>query len=321
MVRKLLFYYLIYITLFVVSGCSTPYSPVQTKTDTTPPTLRQIDDPLVSVDWLKQRLDDPNLVILDATVQIDFDERSQMSISSGRKGYLAGHIPNAGFADLTNDLVDNQRVYPYAIPTPEKFATAMEALGVGDDSLVVLYARDYTAWAARVWWMLRWIGFDNAVVLDGGLTAWKAAGLPITTEAVDRPAASLTIKLRPSLIVERDEVYAAINDPNVLLIDAMPAAHFRGEMQMYARTGHIPTAINVPTVFAEDGRFLSKDLLVQSHPFDPMKRAITYCGGGISASANAFAMHRLGFSDVGVYMNSLEEWAADERNPMVVPGK
>jgi len=271
---------------------------------------------LVTAEWLNAHLDDPALVVLDTSVQIDFDENGAMTNSSGLNRYKAGHIPTAGFADLTSDLVDTSSEYPYAIPAPEEFAAAMAALGVGDDSYVVLYASEYSAWAARVWWMLRWIGFDNVAVLDGGLAAWTAAGFQLSTEAADEDEAKLSVSLRPELIAGRDEVFNAINDENVMLIDAMPAAHFRGEMKMYARPGHIPSAINVPTVFAEDGRFLSHEKLVEAHPFARDKRVITYCGGGISASANAFAMHRLGFTDLAVYMNSLEEWATSPENPL-----
>lgn len=274
-------------------------------------------DSLVTAEWLKQNLDNPDLVVLDTSVVIAFDDKGSVSISSGRNQYEQEHIPTAAFADLTSDLIDTTSQYAYAIPKPEKFAAAMAALGVGDDSTVVLYATDYSAWAARVWWMLRWIGFDNARILDGGLSAWKAAGFPLSSEQVNVKPATLTVSLRSGLIAEQDEVFDAINDHNVVLIDAMPAAHYRGEMVMYGRAGHIPTAVNVPNVFAADGRFLPDKVLAGLHAFDRKKRFITYCGGGISASANAFVMHRLGFPDVGVYMNSLDEWAANPDNPLV----
>jgi len=278
-------------------------------------------DSLVTVEWLHENLDDTDLVVIDTTVQIDFSEKGELIINSGRDGYEQGHLPGAGFADLTNELVDTTSDYPYAIPTPEKFAEAMSALGVGDNTRVVLYSSNYSAWAARVWWMLRWVGFDNAAVLDGGLNAWTAAGYPLTTDATVKDAGQLTINLRPDLIADRDEVFAAINDDKVTLIDAMPAEHFRGEMVMYGRAGHIPTAINIPTVFADNGLFLTDKELNKIHPDVRDQRAITYCGGGISASANALAMHRIGFIDIAVYMNSLDEWAADPENPLDVTDK
>ena len=287
-----------------------------------PVTAQQLDarmDSLVTVHWLHGQLDSSDLVLLDATVQINFTETGEIVASSGRDHYLQEHIPNAQFADLTDDLVDTDSAYDYAIPTPEKFAMAMAALGVSDDSRVVIYSSGFSSWAARVWWMLRWIGFDKAAVLDGGLEAWVSAGYPLEAGAVNAYPGTLSIDLRPNLIAERDEVAAAIEDDQVLLIDAMPEAHYRGEMVMYGRAGHIPTAVNVPTVFEENGLFMPEEQLVQLHPFEHDVRVITYCGGGISASANAFAMHRLGFTDLAVYMNSLDEWAADPDNPLIVP--
>ena len=275
-------------------------------------------DSLVSVDWLHEHLNDPNLVVLDTTVQIDFDESGKLSISSGRDAYKKAHIPSAGFADLTSELVDTSSQYPYAIPAPERFANAMEALGVGDQSRVVLYANGYSAWAARVWWMLRWIGFDNAAVLDGGMGAWQAAGYPVSDKVPRVTRKSLTVATRPNLIADRDEVLSAISDDNVLLVDAMPEAHYRGEMVMYGRPGHIPTAINIPTVFSEDGHFLSDPALKELHSGVSKTRVITYCGGGISASANALALDRIGYTDIAVYINSLDEWASDPANPMNV---
>lgn len=166
--------------------------------------------------------------------------------------------------------------------------------------------------------MLSWIGFDNVPILDGGMNAWKSAGYELSSESPTIQEAMLTVATRPHLIADRDEVMSAIENDSVLLIDAMPPEHYRGEMVMYGRAGHIPTAVNMPNVFAEDGKFLSDTVLEEMHKFDRDKRFITYCGGGISASANAFAMHNLGFSDVAVYTNSLDEWAANPENPMTV---
>jgi thiosulfate/3-mercaptopyruvate sulfurtransferase len=278
-----------------------------------------MEDTLVTVEWLAEHLDDPDLVVLDCSVHIEQDEEGGIQISSGRADYEAGHIPSAGFADLLGDLSDTESPYQYAVPTPEAFAAAMGALGVGDNSRVVLYDTSGSVWAARVWWMLRWIGFDRAALLDGGLPAWTAAGRPLSTEPVDRDAAQLTPAPRPELIADRDEVFAAIDDGTVSIIDAMPEAHFRGEMSMYDRPGHIPSAKNVSVMalFDESGRFRSDEELAALFDGERDGRTITYCGGGIAASASAFVMTRLGYTDVSVYTASLQEWAADPENPMV----
>jgi thiosulfate/3-mercaptopyruvate sulfurtransferase len=277
-------------------------------------------DTLVTTEWLSQHLDDPDLVVLDCTVRVMPDESGGMRSESGRPDYDSGHIPTAGFADLKGALSDTSSSMDFVLPTPEAFCEAMGALGVGDDSRVVLYDGFNSVWAARVWWMLRWVGFDRAAVLDGGLGAWTAEERPLSTEPADHEARELTAAVRPELVADRDEVFAAIDDDSVSLIDVMHEPHFRGDMTMYDRPGHIPSAVNIPSMalFDDSGRFRPHEELDAMFAGDREGRAITYCGAGVAASANAFVMLRLGFTDVAVYMGSLQEWAADPSNPMVV---
>jgi thiosulfate/3-mercaptopyruvate sulfurtransferase len=277
-------------------------------------------DTLVSASWLREQLDDPELVVIDATVLIEQDSGGNLLSVNGRASYEAGHIPTAVFADFMGDLSDADSSLEFAVPSPEQFAAAMGALGVGDDSRVVLYDTNGSSWAARVWWMLRWIGFDRAALLDGGLDAWTAEGGLLSAEPVSRPPRTLTVKLRPELIVDQDEVRASIEDESVNLIDSLPAPHYRGEWAMYDRPGHITGASNVPvtSLFDESGKFRSHNDLDALFEGDRGTRTITYCGGGIAASADAFVMTRLGFTDVAIYGASLQEWAADPDSPMDV---
>jgi len=295
--------------LALITGCANSKSQPDATMDT-----------LVTAEWLSQHLDDPDLVVLDCSVRVDMEEGGGFQIVSGRADYDGGHIPSAGFADLMGDLSDGESPLRFAVPTPEEFAAAMGALGVGDDSRVVLYDASGSAWAARVWWMLRWVGFDRAALLDGGLGAWTAEDRPLSTEPANRPAKQLTTAPRPELIANRDEVLAAIDNEAVWLIDALPEESYRGEMAMYDRPGHIPGASNIPAfaLLDESGRYRPHDQLDAMHDRDRDTRAITYCGGGIAASSNAFIMTRLGFTDAAVYTASLQEWAADPANPMVV---
>lgn len=295
--------------LALITACAGPES----QTDLTFETL-------VTPEWLSQHLDDPDLVVLDCTVRVDMDEAGGFRIVNGRADYEGGHIPSAGFADLMGDLSDADSPLQFAVPTPEQFSAALGALGVGNDSRVVLYDRSGSAWAARVWWMLRWVGFDRAALLDGGLEAWIAEGRPLSTEPASRPSKQLTPVPRPELIADRDEVLAAIDNSEVWLIDAMPEAHYRGDMALYGRPGHIPGASNIPAsaLLDESGRYRPLDELAAMLDGDRSARVITYCGGGISASSNAFILTRLGFTDVAVYTASLQEWAADPSNPLVI---
>jgi len=307
------------IAVLVLSiGCGV----VQTEPDPTvaqdvAPALAAIDT-IVTTEWLSEHLDDPDLVVLDCTVVVEQNEDGTFNIVNGRANYESGHIPSAGFADLLGDLADADSELQFAVPTPEQFAAATSALGVGDESRVVLYDAMGSAWAARVWWMLRWIGFDRAALLDGGLGAWTAEDRPLSTETVQRPVGTLTVAVRPHLIADRDEVLSAIDDSSVYIVDVLPEPHYRGEMAMYARPGHIPSAVNIPVMQLTDesGRYLPLDELAAMHTSDHDTRHITYCGGGIAASSNAFVMTRLGYTDVAVYTASLQEWAADPALPM-----
>jgi thiosulfate/3-mercaptopyruvate sulfurtransferase len=205
---------LIFIAALAFTGaCAGPESqPGQPTASEQPAPL----DTLVTTEWLSEHLDDPDLVVLDCTVRVDMDEGGGFRIVSGRADYESGHISSAGFADLMGDLSDGESPLGFAMPTPEQFATAMGALGVGDDSRVVLY------------------------------DTWTAEERPLSTEPVSRQARQLTPAPRPELIADRDEVLAAIDNEAVWIIDALPEESYRGEMAMYDRPGHIPGASNIP---------------------------------------------------------------------------
>ena len=298
-----------------LGACSDSTSPDPTDMAPIP-----MPDTLVSADWLKQHLDDPDLVVIDATVIVESDAAGNLRSINGRSNYESGHIPTARFADLMGELSDPDSPLQFGMPSPEQFAAAMGKLGVGDDSRVVLYDAMGSSWAARVWWMLRWIGFDRAALLDGGLTAWTAAGGSLSTEPVKPVPRTLTVDLRPEIIAGQEEVRASIDNDAIRLIDALPAIHYRGEWTMYDQPGHIPGAINVPvtSLFDEKGRFRPVDELAALFGDDKAKRTITYCGGGIAASADAFVLTRLGFKDVAIFAASLEEWTANPENPMEI---
>ncbi len=275
---------------------------------------------LVSTAWLQQHLDDPGLVVLDCSVSTIRHEDGSFHNESGRALYEEAHIPGAAFADLKGDLCDPDSTVEFAIPEPAAFCEAMGRLGVGDDSRVVLYDSFLSAWAARVWWMLRWVGFDQAAILDGGFSAWTGEGRPVSRDLPMQEPAQLTPKTRPGLMADKDEVMAAITDNRVTLIDTLPAVYYRGEECMYARPGHIPGAINLcGTDYLDDtGHYKPVNEVAGMLDLDSSERVITYCGGGILASVNAFVMTRLGYQDVAVYTASLQEWAADPANPMSV---
>ena len=268
---------------------------------------------LISATDLAARLDDENLRIVDATVHLTFDADGA-HVTSGRDTYLAGHLPGAVFADQIADLSDPDGEAPFAAADSARFATAIGGLGIGDDSTVVVYDTVNGIWATRLWWQFGLEGFDDVLVLDGGYSAWTAADLPVETGEVTRPAATFTPSRRSERIVSTDEVAAATGDSSVLLVNALDRESFAG--------GHIPGSVNVPFAELVDdaGRLRPLDelrrLFDDAGALDPSVRPVTYCGGGIAATAAAFALRTLGRDDVAVYDGSMNAWTADPARPL-----
>lgn len=276
-------------------------------------------DTLVSAQWLNENLYTENLIVIDTTVIVKPDDKGGFRQVSGRDQYLKEHIPRAVFADLLGNLSAKSK-FDFVMPTPEKFQKAMGELGVGDDSIVVLYSANNHVWATRLWWMLRWAGFDNAAILDGALNAWKEHGYEVTSEIPNFSKKTLTLNLRPELIAQHDAVLAATSGNDIEIIDAMPSAHYQGLFSMYPRSGHILGATNIPTsgLIDESGYFLPVEELKNRFENYKNNPVITYCGGGVAATSVAFNLFRLGYSNVAVYMGSLNEWTANPDNPMEV---
>ena len=278
-------------------------------------------DPLVSVEWLAGRIGDPRLRVFDATVQV---RRRFLvpTVRAGRREWRRAHIPGSGFADLFA-LSDRSRPKrSLSLPSPEWFAGAMGALGVSNDCTVVVYDRRENMWAARLWWMLRVFGFDDAAVLDGGWSAWCRAGRPVCSAPCGSPAASFHPSPRPDLVVSKEQVLADLGDPDVILIDALGRRQHRGEANEYGRRGHIPGSGNVTAweiLDRDTGRYRPIDELRRKvGPLLDAKRVITYCGAGAAAASLANVLVRLGRPDVAVYDGGLMEWCADPRLPLEV---
>ncbi len=278
-------------------------------------------DSLVDVSWLRDHLHDPDLRVLECSVAFEIEEGGGLRFLSGRPDWETGHIPGAGFADLMGELADAESAHLFTLPAPRVFADAMERLGVGEGTRVVLYDRSYTMWATRVWWMLRATGFDDAAVLDGGLTAWTAAGAPVSKDAPTPDRAVFSLAPRPELYAPKEHVKRAVDGGSACVIDALTPEMFRGETKPYARAGHIPGALNVPALAIVDPntRLYLPEPVLREHFADALGQPqpiITYCGGGIAATSDAFVLHRLGRDDVAVYDGSLSEWSADPAMPM-----
>jgi thiosulfate/3-mercaptopyruvate sulfurtransferase len=283
-------------------------------------------DALVDAAWLAAHLGDPDLRILDCTVELRPGGTTGYQAVSGRQRWEEECIPGSAFADLIDSLSEPDPSLRFTMPTAARFADAIGGLGVGEGTAVVLYDRRFNMWATRVWWMLRAFGFDRAAVLDGGWRAWLAGGHPVEAgrDQVLPERARFTPHPRPGLIASTEDVLAATRTPTCILNALSPEQH-RGDDATYGRTGHIPGAKNVYAVDLVDPQthvYLPLDELRARFdragiPADPHDPVITYCGGGIAATSDAFALHRLGHRNIAVYDGSLSEWATDPERPLV----
>jgi thiosulfate/3-mercaptopyruvate sulfurtransferase len=281
---------------------------------------------LVETEWLQSHLLDPNIRVLDCTVFLRFDpETGTRAAESGRGEWEASHIPGSVFADLLNDLSETENPqFSMQMPTAEKFAASMSSLGVGDDSAVVLYDAAGNMWAARVWWMLRAFGFDNAGVLNGGWSKWVSEDRPVSSENPDVTPATFTPHPRPGLIASKHDVLEKINSGDTCILNALSPEDHRGDgPPKYGRVGRIASSVNVPAmggaVDPDTNLYRSNDELQQRFGevgATDREQVITYCGGGIAASSAAFALHLIGVDNVAVYDGSMTEWGNDPDMPM-----
>ncbi len=282
---------------------------------------------LISAADLAASLSDPDLVVFDCTSAIaPADDASTFRLVTGEDAFREGHIPAAQFVDVERDISLPAKGLLFTFPPVELFAAAMARFGVGAQSRVVVYSTAQPGWAARVWLMLRAFGFDHAAVLDGGLSAWKQAGLPVEQgNARPRAAAKqpFTWSLRPDLFVS----LAKVEDRgNAVLVNALGSDSFRGESNIaYGRPGHIPGSVNVPTASLVDpatGRYFDQrtiEAIFAGSGVKPNDEIIAYCGAGIAASNVVFARLLTGAkAPAAVFDGSLLEWSADPKRPLVV---
>jgi thiosulfate/3-mercaptopyruvate sulfurtransferase len=282
-------------------------------------------NPLITPAELAERLSDPALRVFDCTTFLHPQPGTpRLRIEAGHRPYAEGHIPGAALIDLQEDLSERDELR-FTAPAPDKLGRRLQALGVGDDSTVVLYSASDAWWATRVWWLLRAIGFERAAVLDGGMAAWRAAGQPVSRETSRHaPAACLTVRPR-TVFADRHDVLAALDNGSAAIVNCLrPEQHAGTSAHHYGRPGHISGSVNVPAaaLFDEAGRFRpATELrgLFEARGIDARRPVIAYCGGGIAATGDAFALTALlGHDAVRVYDASLQEWAADPGLPMSV---
>ena len=272
------------------------------------------EDPLVTTDWLAARLDAPDLRILDASWFLPGDPRNARAL------YEAARIPGALYFDI-DEIADTDSPLPHMLPRPEKFASRMRALGVGDGARVIVYDRVGVFSAARVWWTFRVMGHDDVAVLDGGLPAWEAAARPLETDPPGpRTARHFSARYRSDLVRDLTDMRKIVDDRTALILDARPPGRFHGaepEPRPGLQPGHMPGARNAPMSALQnpDGTMKSVQELeayFATHAVGSAGAVVCTCGSGVSAAVVALALARIGRWDAAVYDGSWAEWGACE---------
>ena len=272
-----------------------------------------MSDNLVSTAWLEAHLGSPDVCIVDASWHLPAAKRDALA------EFRDGHIPGAQFFDI-DDLSDNASSLPHMLPSPEKFASRMRKLGIGDGKKVIAYDAAGLFSAARAWWMFKVFGHDDVAVLDGGLPKWRAEGRPLEDGPALKPQERhFTARYQSMMLRDMAEVAAAVKTGAAQIADARSPARFRGEEaepRAQVRAGHMPGARNVhyAKLLNADGTLKTPAELAAvfaASGIDIAKPVITSCGSGITAAILSLALTELGTRSHALYDGSWTEWGGN----------
>jgi thiosulfate/3-mercaptopyruvate sulfurtransferase len=273
-------------------------------TDTRPPASKN----LVTTEWLAERLGKPDVAIVDGSFYLPAQKRD------AKAEFLAAHIPGAACFDI-DAIADHSTELPHMLPGTTHFTEAVGKLGVGKDDTIVVYDGAGLGGAPRVWWTFKIFGAKNVFILDGGLPKWKAEGRPTERGEGKRPARTFDSELNTSVVASVDDVQMALHNKDAQVVDARPAARFRGEApepRPGIRSGHMPGAFNVPvTELIEDWRLVAPEKISERFKaggVDLNKPIITSCGSGVTAATLWFALDAIGKAPKALYDGSWTEW-------------
>jgi len=268
---------------------------------------------LVSTDWLSRQAGDPRLRIADV-------RWSLLEKDKGRIAYLQGHIPGAVFMDVDGDLASPRGQGPgrHPLPRPETFAASMSRAGIGEGTHVVAHDFGDGSTAARLWWLLRYFGHERVSLLDGGFARWIAEGRPVEALVPSYPPSEFAAEPRAGMLVDAGSVEGRRADPGTLILDSRMAERYEGKVEpIDPVAGHIPGARNRPypanVRSAQDPCFLEPAKLREQFMQLGAGRAgqvIAYCGSGVNACQNLFALQLAGFEPGLLYEGSWSDWCS-----------
>ncbi|WP_019911256.1 sulfurtransferase [Paenibacillus sp. HW567] len=280
----------------------------------------------VSKRWLLARLYEPEQTIVDCRFTLGKPQ-------AGRESYEQEHIPGAVYLDLELDLSSpvGEHGGRHPLPDPQALATRLSKLGIGNDTRIVAYDDESGMNAARLWWLLRYLGHEQVLILEGGFSAWKADKFPVTDHQPVRVPSTFTANVQPQMLAGVDEVRrvsgqtveagadASASTPALpILVDSRANDRYQGQNEtMDKKAGHIPGAVNYfwKDTQNADGSFKSADELAEHFAgINKDREIIVYCGSGVTACPNVLALEKAGFKNVRLYAGSWSDWISYEEN-------
>ncbi|MEK5028814.1 sulfurtransferase [Paenibacillus sp. FSL M7-1046] len=292
-------------------------------------------DATVSKRWLLARLYEPEQTIVDCRFTLGKPQ-------AGRESYEQEHIPGAVYLDLELDLSGpvGEHGGRHPLPDPQVLAARLSKLGIGNDSRIVAYDDESGMNAARLWWLLRYLGHEQVFILEGGFSAWKAEKFPVTDHQPVRVPSSFVPQLQSQMVAGVDKV-RQVSEQTVdaeagkgetashpalpLLIDSRANDRYRGQNEtLDKKAGHIPGALNYfwKDTQNADGSFKSAEQLAEHFAgLDKDREIIVYCGSGVTACPNVLALEKAGFKKVRLYAGSWSDWISYSENPVATGEK
>ena len=265
--------------------------------------------PFVSAQWLYEHLDDPQVAIADCRFSLTDPQL-------GQQQYSLHHIPKAHYLDLNQDLSSpvGQHGGRHPLPNPFVLAKKLSAMGVNEKTLVVAYDDSRFAYAARLWWLLRYLGHNRVVVLNGGFSAWCLAGYPVTEAIEQSQGATFVPQLQPLQVVDITAVKTCSSRPRVELVDSRESDRYRGEREPIDKiAGHIPSAVNYPWQEVSDAQGYLHSAFEQRRRWEKLQQAeeiLVYCGSGVTACVNLLSLEMAGIHTGKLYAGSWSDWCS-----------